>query len=65
MQYLNEYEGKFTVDQVRTYSVSSHTEQHPEDNQRKMIDRDYSHYEDECAVTDTNKTDFENLLTQR
>ena len=28
-------------------------------------DRDYSQYEDEWAVTDTSKTDFENLFTQR
>ena len=35
-RHLNEYEGKFTVDQVGTYSVSSQHEQHPEDNQRKM-----------------------------
>ena len=34
-RHLNEYEGKFTVDQVGTYSVSSQHEQHPEDNQRK------------------------------
>ena len=36
-RHLNEYEGKFTVDQVGTYSVSSQHEQHPEDNQRKKI----------------------------
>ena len=36
-RYLNEYEGKFTVDQVGTYSVSSQHEQHHEDNQRKKM----------------------------
>ena len=36
-RHLNEYEGKFTVDQVGTYSVSSQHEQHPEDNQRKKM----------------------------
>ena len=34
-RHLNEYEGKFTVDQVGTCSVSSQHEQHSEDNQRK------------------------------
>ena len=34
-RHLNDYEGKFTVDQARTYSVSSQHEQHPEDNQQK------------------------------
>ena len=34
-RHLNEYEGKFTVDQVGTYSVSSQHEQNHEDNQRK------------------------------
>ena len=34
---LNEYEGKFTVDQVGTYSVSSQHEQNHEDNQRQMM----------------------------
>ena len=33
---LNEYEGKFTVDQVGTYSVSSQHAQNHEDNQRQM-----------------------------
>ena len=33
---LNEYEGKFTVDQVGTYSVSSQHEQNQEDNQRQI-----------------------------
>ena len=37
-QHLNEYEGKFTVDQVKTYSVSSQHEQNLEDNQRKNDD---------------------------
>ena len=36
-RHLNEYEGKFTVDQVETYSVSSQHEQNHEDNQRKMM----------------------------
>ena len=36
-RHLNEYEGKFTVDQVGTYSVSSQHEQHHEDNQRRMM----------------------------
>ena len=36
-RHLNEYEGKFTVDQVGTYYVSSQHEQHPEDNQRRMM----------------------------
>ena len=35
--HLNEYEGKFTVDQVGTYSVSSQHEQNPSDNQRRMM----------------------------
>ena len=34
-RHLNEYEGKLTVDQVGTYSVSSQHEQNQEDNQRK------------------------------
>ena len=34
-RHLNEYQGKFTVDQVGTYSVSSQHEQNNEDNQRK------------------------------
>ena len=34
-RHLNEHEGKFTVDQVGTYSVSSQHEQNPRDNQRK------------------------------
>ena len=57
-RHLNEYEGKFTVDQVGTYSVSSQHEQNHEDNQRKMMkcneelhevasDREYSHRENE------------------
>ena len=36
-RHLNEYEGKFTVDQVGTYSVSSQHEQNTRDNQRKMM----------------------------
>ena len=36
-RHLNEYEGKFTVDQVGTYPVSSQHEQNHEDNQRKML----------------------------
>ena len=36
-RHLNEYEGKFTVDQVGTFSVSSQHEQNHEDNQRKML----------------------------
>ena len=36
-RHLNEYEGKFIVDQVGTYSVSSQHEQHPEDNQQKKM----------------------------
>ena len=36
-RHLNEHEGTFTMDQVGTYSVSSQHEQHPEDNQRKMM----------------------------
>ena len=35
-RHLNEYEGKFTVDQVGMYSVSSQHEQNHEDNERKM-----------------------------
>ena len=35
--HLNEYEGKFTVGQVGTNSVSSQREQNHEDNQRKMM----------------------------
>ena len=34
-RHLNEYEGKFTMDQVGTYSVSTQHEQSHEDNQRK------------------------------
>ena len=34
-RHLNEYERKFRVDQVGTYSVSSQHEQNHEDNQRK------------------------------
>ena len=34
---LNWYDGKFTVDQVGTYSVSSQHEQNPRDNQRRMM----------------------------
>ena len=34
---LNEYEGKFTVDQVGTNSVSSQHEQNHKDNQRKKM----------------------------
>ena len=36
-RHLNEYEGKFTVDPVGTYSVSSQHEVHHEDNQRKKM----------------------------
>ena len=36
-RHLNEYEGKFTLHQVGTYSVSSQHEQNHEDNQRKMM----------------------------
>ena len=36
-RHLNEYEGKLTVDQVGTYSVSSPHEQHHEYNQRRMM----------------------------
>ena len=58
-RHLNEYEGKSTLDQVGTYSVSSQHEHNHEDNPRRMMksneerthsvasDRDYSHYEDE------------------
>ena len=35
-RHLNEYEGKFTVVQVETHSVSSQHEQNHEDNQRKI-----------------------------
>ena len=35
-RHLDEYEGKFTVDQVGTCSVSSQHEQNHEDNQRRM-----------------------------
>ena len=36
-RHLNEHEGKFAVDQVGTYSVSSQQEQNHEDNQRRMM----------------------------
>ena len=36
-RHLNEHEGKFTVDQVRTYSVPSQHEHNHEDNQRKKM----------------------------
>ena len=36
-RHLNEYEGKSTVDQVGTYSVSSQHEHNHEDNQRRMM----------------------------
>ena len=36
-RHLNEHEGKFTVDQVETYSVSSQHEHNHEDNQRKKM----------------------------
>ena len=36
-RHLNEYEGKLTVDQIGTYSVSSQHEQNHEDNQRRMM----------------------------
>ena len=36
-RHLNEYEGKFTVDQVGTYSVSSQHKQNQEDNHRRMM----------------------------
>ena len=36
-RHLNEHEGKFTVDQVGTYSVSSQNEQHHGDNQREKM----------------------------
>ena len=36
-RHLNEYEGKLTVDQVGTCSVSSQREKHHEDNQRRMM----------------------------
>ena len=36
-RHLNEYEGRFTVDQVGTYSVSSQHQQNHEDNQRRMM----------------------------
>ena len=36
-RHLNEHEGKFTVDQVGTYSVSSQHEHKHEDNQRKKM----------------------------
>ena len=36
-RHLNEYEGKFTEDQVKTHSVSSQHEQNYEDIQRKMM----------------------------
>ena len=41
-RHLNEYEGKFTVDQVGTYSVPSQHEQNHEDN--------YSHCKDEQSL---------------
>ena len=57
-RHLNEHEGKFTVDQVGTYSVSSQHEHNHEDNQRKKMksneellellqNRDCSHCKDE------------------
>ena len=75
-RHLNEYEGKFTVDQVGTYSVSSQHEQNHEDNQRKMLkineeltellQTETTHImKINEELTDTNKTDFENLFTQR
>ena len=36
-RHLNEHEGKFTVDQIGTYSVSSQHEHNHEDNQRKKM----------------------------
>ena len=36
-RHRNEHEGKFTVDQVGTYSVSSQHEHNQEDNQQKMM----------------------------
>ena len=39
-RHLSEYEGKFTVDQVWTYSVSSRHEHNHEDNQRKKMKSD-------------------------
>ena len=36
-RHLNEHEGKLTVDQVGTYSVSSQHEHKHEDNQRKKM----------------------------
>ena len=60
-RHVNEHEGKFTVDQVGTYSVSSKHEHNREDNQRKkmksneelieLLHTDYSQNKDELAVT--------------
>ena len=36
-RHLNDYDGKFTVDQFGTYFVSSQHEQNHEDNQRQMV----------------------------
>ena len=36
-RHLNEYEGKYTMNQVGTYFVSLQHDQHHEDNQRKMM----------------------------
>ena len=57
-RHFNAYEGKFTVDQVGTYSVSSQHDQSLRDNQRKMMNsneelikllqtENYSYCEDE------------------
>ena len=72
-RHLNEYEGKFTVDQVGTYSVSSQHEQNHEDNQRRMMKineelTELLHTETTHIMktkTNEHKTDFENLFTQR
>ena len=39
-RHLNEYEGKFTGDQVGMYSVSSQQEQNHEENQRRDDDEE-------------------------
>ena len=36
-RHLNEYEGKFAMDHVGSYSVSSQHEQNQEDNQRRIM----------------------------
>ena len=75
-RHLNEYEGKFTVDQVGTYTVSSQHEHNYEDNQRKKMKSNEELIQllqtETTHIMKTNeqsliqgKTDFENLFTQR